>query len=661
MSEDAAVLWRPTAQSIEQTNIAAYQRWLKENRALDLPAYDDVLRWSVEHLEDFWQSIWDYYEIACSGAPETVLTGETMPGARWFPGARVNFAEHVLRAGRDDAPAMIFVREQEEPREIAWTDLRAHVGALAATLRELGVEPGDRVVAYMPNIPETVVAFLACASIGAVWSACAPDFGTRSVIERFDQLEPKVLIAADGYAFGGKRHDRRAVVAELHEALSTVEHTILVRAAFPDDEIPAGLAARDWADAIDRDAEPSFERVDFDHPLWVLFSSGTTGVPKGIVHGHGGMLLEQLKTGGLCLDLRPGDRFYFYTSTAWVVWNMHVSSLLAGVTLVLYDGSPGWPDALGSLRVAEQTQATVIGTGAAYLTGVRKTGANVREELDLSHVRHVITTGSPLPPPDWHWVYENIHEDVRLDSASGGTDVGTAFIGGSPLLPVEVGEIPCIWLGCAVEAWDPEGRPVIGELGELVVTKPMPSMPVMFWNDPDGERYRESYFEMYPGIWRHGDWIRISETGTLIVAGRSDSTLNRLGVRMGSADIYAAVEQLDEVADSIVLGVELDDGGYWMPLFVVPAEGVSVDDALREKINGRIKDSLSRRHVPDEILEAPAVPRTLTGKKLEVPLKRLFQGENLQGVLNLGAVDRSEAVEWFADLAQRRRSAQPVA
>ncbi|HYF27410.1 MAG TPA: acetoacetate--CoA ligase [Baekduia sp.] len=650
------ILWRPTPESIAETRIARYLGWLEQERGLTFDDYWALHRWSVEHLEDFWQSIWDFFDVRAETPPEEVLSSRTMPGARWFPGSTLNFAERLLRNDFTDEPAMIFVREGEEPVETSWSTLREQVAAVAAGLTRLGVERGDRVAAYMPNVPETVVAFLGCASVGAIWTACAPDFGTRSVVERFAQLEPKVLIAADGYAFNGKRRDRREVVAELQRSLPSVEHTVLVRTAFPDDEPDEALGAVDWRDLLEGDADAGTApvAVPFEHPLWVLYSSGTTGTPKGIVHGHGGMLLEQLKS-GLCLDLRPGDRFLFYTSTAWVVWNMHVSSLLAGVAIVLYDGSPAFPDPMGTFRVAAQTQATIVGVGAAYVTGVRKTGVLPSQEVDLSSVRHLITTGSPLPPADWRWVQDAVNPDVRLDSACGGTDVGTAFIGGSPMLPVEVGEIPGPWLGCAVEAWSPEGEPVIGELGELVVTEPMPSMPVFFWNDPDGERYHESYFSTYPGVWRHGDWIRISDHGTLIVAGRSDSTLNRLGVRMGSADIYAVVEQMEEVADSIVLGVELEDGGYWMPLFVVPAEGHELDDDLRAKINGAIADGLSRRHVPDEVIAAPAVPRTLTGKKLEVPLKRLVQGETLERVVNLGAVDKPDALEWYAEFAARRR------
>jgi acetoacetyl-CoA synthetase len=651
-----APLWQPTPESVAETEISRYLAWLERERGLRFDGFAALQRWSCEELEAFWQSIWDYFQVTADTPPEQVLTTRDMPGAQWFPGATLNFAEHLLAAGQDAAPALIFVREGGEPVHTSWAELRRQSAAVAQGLRELGVGPGDRVAAYMPNVPETVVAFLACASIGAIWTACAPDFGTRSVVERFAQLEPKVLIAADGYRFGGRLHDRRAVVAQLQDELPSVAATILVRTAFPEEQPPDALGSRDWAAMAARDVAPTFTAVPFDHPLWVLFSSGTTGIPKGIVHGHGGILLEQLKAGALGLDLRPDDRFLFYTSTAWVVWNMHVSSLLRGLAIVLYDGSPAWPDAAGTLRVAAQTGATVLGVGAAYVTGVRKSGLRPGDEVDLSAIRHVITTGSPLPPRDWEWMHQGINPHLRLESASGGTDIATAFVGGSPLLPVHAGEIACSWLGCDVQAWSPEGKALTDELGEFVVTLPMPSMPLFFWNDPDGSRYRAAYFETYPGTWRHGDWVQISGRGTMVIAGRSDSTLNRLGVRMGSADIYAVVEQLPEVADSIVLGVELPDGGYWMPLFVVPAAGHDVDDELRAKINAAIADGLSRRHVPDEVIAAPAIPRTLTGKKLEVPLKRMVQGESAGTVVNLGAVDRPEAVAWYAEFARARRA-----
>ncbi|HEX4107317.1 MAG TPA: acetoacetate--CoA ligase [Solirubrobacteraceae bacterium] len=655
MTTTGEVLWEPTAEQARASGVGRYMAWLADRHGLRFEDYAALHHWSVTELEAFWASVWEYCDVEASRPYEEVLSTHAMPAARWFTGSELNFAEHMLRRGQAGKPSVIFVREGEDPVEIDGPALTAQVAALAAGLRERGVGPGDIVAGYLPNVPETLIAFLACASIGAIWSTSAPDFGTQSVIDRFTQLSPKVLIAADGYAFGGRRHDRREVVAALKQALPSLQHLILARVAYPSEPLPAGC--EDWTDALLDGAAPEYEQVGFDHPLWVLFSSGTTGVPKGIVHSHGGALMEHLKSGALCLDVGPEDRYFFYTSTGWVVWNLHVCALLAGVTVVLYDGSPNWPDPLGSLRVVETTGATIFGSGAAYLSGVRGTGRRPNEELDLSRLGHIISTGSPLPDVDWRWVYEAINPNLRLDSASGGTDIASAFVGGSPLLPVRTGLIPCRWLGCAVQAWDPEGKPLVGEVGELVVTEPMPSMPTFFWNDEDGTRYHDAYFGHYEGIWRHGDWIRINQDGTCVISGRSDSTLNRLGVRMGSADIYGIVEPIEGVADCVVLGVEQGEGGYWMPLFVVPSDGGEVSEELRARIVAAITDGLSRRHVPDEILTAPAVPRTLTGKKLEVPLKRLMQGEPLEKVANLGAVNDPDAVRWFATFAAERRRA----
>jgi acetoacetyl-CoA synthetase len=647
------LLWEPTPESIAQSNIARYIAWLERERGVKTGGYHDLWRWSVTELEGFWQSIWDYFGVQAQTQPAAVLPSREMPGAQWFEGARLNFAEHALRPS-PSGPAIVYVREGAEPVESSWEQLRSQVAAVGAGLRRLGVRPGDRIAAYLQNRPEAVVGFLACASIGAVWTACAPDFGTRAVLDRFAQVQPRVLIGTDGYPWGGKRHDRRDALAELRAALPSVEHAVLVRNMFEDDAPPDGWI--DWDELAAGPAEPEFRALPFDHPLWILFSSGTTGTPKGIVHGHGGILLEQLKIGSLCLDLCAGERFLFYGSTSWVVWNMHVCSLLGGVTLVIYDGSPVWPDPMGTLRVAAATGTNVLGTGAAYITGLRKAGMHPRE-LGLERLRHLIVTGSPLPLDDWRWVYEETGGELRLDSASGGTDVASAFVGGSPLLPVRAGEIACRWLGCAVEAWNQQGEPVIDEVGELVVTEPMPSMPLRFWNDPDGSRYHDSYFATFPGVWRHGDWIRINSRGGLEITGRSDSTLNRLGVRIGTAEIYSVVERLPEVADSIVLGVELGDGGYWMGLFVVPAPGVELDEPLHRRIREAILDGLTRRHLPDEILVAPAIPRTLTGKKLEVPLKRLMQGVPLQEAASVDAVDRPDAMRWFAEFARGRATA----
>jgi acetoacetyl-CoA synthetase len=650
----AEVVWAPTADSVRGANLTRYLDWLSSERGVALSGYGSLWAWSVQELELFWASIWDFYGVRASAPFTAVLPDATMPGARWFAGARLNYAEHILTRARSERPALIAVAEEGEPVEWSWDDLRGQVGALAAALRDQGLRPGERVAAYVGNVPEAVVAMLAVTSLGAVWTACAPDFGTRSVLDRFGQVEPTVLIAVDGYRFGGREHDRRATVAELRAGLPTVRRTIVIRSLRPAEEPAAG-------DAFDRlvaeRAEPEFAAMAFDDPLWILYSSGTTGAPKGIVHGHGGILLEHLKSLGLGMDLRPGDRYFFYSSTSWMAWNYLVSGLLHGTTIVLYDGSPAYPDAAGSWRVAARTGATRFGMGAAYVLASANAGVRPAAELDMSALQTVIPTGSPLPPAGWHWLGEHAGADVRIDPIAGGTDVCTAFVGGSPLLPVRVGEIPCRWPGVAVEVLDARGRPVRDAVGEFVVTRPMPSMPLRLWNDVDGERYRDTYFSAFPGVWRQGDWATLTRDGAVRILGRSDSTLNRAGVRIGSAEIYATVERHPEVADSLVVGVELPDGEYYMPLFLVPADGAAVDDALRARIRQAIRAELSPRHLPDDILEAPTVPRTLTGKKLEVPVKRILQGIPVERAAALGAVDAPDALRWYAALPVARRAA----
>jgi acetoacetyl-CoA synthetase len=576
-----------------------------------------------------------------------------MPGATWFEGARLNYAQQVLTRAPHDRPALRFVAEGHAPVAISAADLRGRVGALANALRGMGVGPGDRVAAYLPNIPEAVEAMLAVTSIGAVWAVCAPDFGAPSVVDRLAQLEPAVLIAADGYRFGGNVHDRRDVVRQLASAMPSVRHTVLVRSVFPGEPPPVGLEATPLDELVREPVEPTFEDVAFDHPLWVLFSSGTTGKPKGIVHGHGGIVVEHLKALGLCLDLGPSDTYFFHSSTSWMAWNYLVGGLLHGATVVLYEGSPAHPATGGLWDVAAATRATVLGMGSAYVGACRRAGI---EPAGVGTLRTVVPTGSPLGPADWQWLGDRLGETVRIDSICGGTDVCTAFFGGSPLLPVFAGEITTRWLGVAAEAWDGAGRRVTDDVGDLVLTAPLPSMPLGLWNDPDGARYREAYFADFPGAWRQGDWITISERGGITVHGRSDATINRGGVRMGSAEVYAVVERLAQVADSLVVGVEREGGEYYMPLFVVPADGQ--DEAeLGDAIRAAIRSELSPRHVPDEIVVAPVIPRTLTGKKLEVPIKRILQGVGATDAVALGSVDCPEALAWYeAFAAERSRS-----
>ncbi len=654
MTDDTpAVLWQPTTESMQATLLAGFAREAARRRGLDLDPtdYDAIWRWSVEHPEQFWADVADWSGVLPGVPDDRVLPRREMPGAEWFPGTTVNYAEQALRHGTDEHPALVAVAEDADPWEVSWAQLRGQVGAFAATLRRLGVQRGDRVVGYLPNVPEAVVAFLGAAAIGAVWSCCAPDFGTRAVLDRFAQIEPTVLVAVDGYRFNGRDHDRRDVVAELRAALPSVRTTVAVPRLFPGEALDGALA---WDDAVADLREPEFETLPFDAPLWIVWSSGTTGLPKGIVHGHGGVVLEQHKQLGLHGDVGPGDRFSWYASTAWIMWNIATSALLRGATVVVYDGAPAYPSVDAQFALAARTGITYLGTSAGYLIACEKAGIRPGEDHDLSALRTIGSTGSPLPASAFSWVYDAVGGDVFLASVSGGTDVATGFVGSTLLLPVTAGELQRPMLGVAAAAWDEDGRPVVGELGELVVTGPMPSMPLYFWNDPGDTRYREAYFEPWPGVWRHGDWMEVTERGTCVITGRSDSTLNRGGVRMGTADVYAAVEAFPEVADCVVLGVEQRDGGYWMPLFLQLAPGAELTDDLRDRIRAAIRTSASPRHVPDEILVVPGVPHTRTGKRLEVPLKRLFQGVPPEKAVNPGAVDDASLVEHYVALARER-------
>jgi acetoacetyl-CoA synthetase len=651
-------LWTPDKDTVERANLTAYMRWLRDTRGLDLDDYESLWRWSVEDLEGFWGSIWDYYGLGEHSSYETVLAEERMPGARWFPGAKVSFARECLRRAHERQPALVSVPEVGEPVETSWAELRAQVAAVAAWLREMGVRPGDRVAGYLPNISASVVGLLGAASVGAVWTACSPDFGTPSVLARFQQVEPTVLLTADGYHYGGRDFDRRSVVEEIVSALPSLRHVVTVDYVYDPEDRPYSFASTvdetPWREVLDRQADLEFADTDFDHPLWVLWSSGTTGTPKGIVQSHGGIVLELLKAVGLGSDVRADDRFFFMTSTSWMVWNYLVAGLMHGATIVLYDGSPTYPDVNGVWRVAQDTGATLVGVGAGYLIAGEKAQASPGRDLDLSRLRSVLQTGSTLPPTAWQWTYEHVKSHMWLQSISGGTDVCSVLAGGVPLLPVYAARLQAPFLGVALQAWGPDGNPVVGQEGELVVTRPTPSMPLYLWNDPEGRRHHESYFDTFPGVWRHGDWITMNPDLTVVVSGRSDSTLNRMGVRMGSADIYAVVEQFPEIADSLVIGTELADGGYFMPLFVVPAEGSTVDDDLRSRLTRAIRGQLSPRHVPDDIIEVRAVPRTLTGKKLEVPVKRILQGAKPGDVASGGAVTDPEMLTWFERFAQER-------
>ncbi len=654
------VLWTPPADVRERTRLGDFMRYVERTQGMSFADYEALWRWSVTDLPGFWQAVWDYFDIASDTPPTSVVTEAALPGARWFLGTRINYAEHVLRPpGFDEAvpdgePAVLAYSQTRPPITLTAAELREDVRLVRAGLRRLGVGAGHRVAAYAPNIPETYVIMLAAASLGAVFSSCAPEFGTRSVVDRWQQIEPTVLFAVDGYRYGDKDVPRATEVEEIRSALPSLTHVVSL--SYLDASAPPPPFALTWGELAAPTDEPmEFERVPFDHPLYVLYSSGTTGLPKPIVHGHGGILIEHLKTLALQNDLGPGDRFFWFSTTGWMMWNLLVSGPAAGAAVVLFDGNPAYPD-LGALwRLAEEAGMTYFGTSAPFLLACRKAGLEPGKVADLSRLRGVGSTGAPLPAEGFRYVYESVSPTVQLHSISGGTDVCTAFVGAAPLVPVRAGEISCRYLGAAVDSFDATGKPVVGQLGELVVTAPMPSMPVGFWNDPDGVRYREAYFDVYPGVWRHGDWITLTEYGSCMITGRSDATLNRGGVRLGTSEFYAVVEGLDEVVDSLVVHLEDTSGGAGeLLLFVVLADGVVLDDALRARIAAALRTSLSPRHVPDEIYPVRAVPRTLSAKKLEVPVKRILTGTPVARAAAKGALANPESLTAFVELAADR-------
>ncbi|HWF53562.1 MAG TPA: acetoacetate--CoA ligase [Solirubrobacteraceae bacterium] len=639
------LLWEPSNERVEHAALTKFQRWLGETRGLSFASYDALWHWSVDELESFWTAIVEYFDVRFEVPGDGVIDAMRMPGAKWFPGSRVSYAEHIFR-GKD--PAALAIQHASESRPLqAWTwgELSEQTARIAAGLRALGVGEGDRVCAYMPNIPETVAAFLACASIGAIWSSAAPEFGARSVVDRFAQIEPTVLLAIDGYRYGGKEFDRREIVAAIAAEIPSAPHVVSF----------GYLDGSGWEDGFlgvggDESSSLQFTALPFDHPLWVLYSSGTTGLPKPIVHGQGGILIEQLKK-SLHLDAQAGDRIFWFSTTGWRMWNFLVGVLLSEASIVLFDGNPGYPG-LGTLwDLAEQAQMTTFGTSAAFIAACMKDGIELRSGRGLRALRNIGSTGSPLPPEGFRWIYEQLGQDTWLFSTSGGTDMCTAFVGGVVTLPVYMGEIQARCLGASVESWDEEGRPHTGEVGELVITKPMPTMPIYFWGDESGERYRESYFSTYPGVWRHGDWIEITARGTAIIYGRSDSTINRGGVRMGTSEIYRAVLAVPDVLDALVIDLPREGTDGWMPLFVVLRDGAELTDELVREIRGRVRADCSPRHVPDEIIAIAEVPRTLSGKVLEVPVKRILMGTPVEQAASRESLANPAALDPFVAMA----------
>ncbi len=667
--------------------ILRYAQWLARERGLSfdptsVDGYDAFWRWSVDDLDGFWGSIWDYFQIESPTPHQAVLADPAMPGARWFTGAQVNYAQQVFRhadaAHAAGQPAIVFQNEamqlRDELGQISWPELRRQVASLAAQLRRLGIAPGDRVCAFMPNAPQTAIAFLAVASVGAVWSVCSPDMGPVAVLDRFHQIEPKLLIACDGYEYGGVRHDRRALLRQLADELPSVRDLVVWRnleTSAADDQL-AGDARNlhEFASLTADEAtlEPTW--VPFDHPLWVVYSSGTTGLPKAIVHGHGGVVIEALKLGVLHNDfgasVETGDRFHWYCATGWIMWNCQMNGLLGGTTICLFDGSPagrkGETDWSTLWRFVAAAGVTFFGAGAAFFSSCLKAEVEPARRADLSKLRAIGSTGSPLAIDCYRWVWSQLPKvdgrDIWLTAISGGTDFAGAFVAGLPTLPVIEGEMQCRCLGAAVEAWNDQGQSLIDEVGELVCVKPIPSMPLYLWNDPDNARYLSSYFEMWPGIWRHGDWIRITPRGGSIIYGRSDATINRHGIRMGTAELYRAVELQPEVLDSLVVDLEYLGRDSWMPLFVVLRDGATLDAALTQRLKDAIKTALSARHVPNQIFQVEAIPRTLSGKKMELPVKKLLMGTPADQVFKRDAMANAEAVDWFVDLARRRAAAE---
>ena len=662
MVEEGELLWTPSHEFAEGSNVARFMRWLKATRGLDFKDYGALWQWSVTELEEFWQAIWDYFDIRSTAPATGVLSSRQMPGALWFQGTRVNYAEHVLRHETSGDPNRLVLQHCSELRDLkalSWAELGRQVRILATELRKLGIKPGDRVVAYMPNIPETVIAMLAATAIGAVWSTAAPEFGVNTVVDRFAQIAPKLIFVADGYRYGGKDFDRRGQVAEIIAAVPGIETVVTLNyldpnAAWPDFS-PRTLS---YDNLLDHPAiDPStfqFEHVASDHPLWILFSSGTTGLPKPIVHGHQGILLEHYKSAAFHLNLKPGSVMYFYSTTGWMMWNTLMWAPLMNASTVLYDGHPAQPTPDFLWGLAAKTGVTSFGTSPTSIQTMRKLGLSPKADHDLSKIEGIFMAGSPATPEVFSWLYENVKPDLWVTSQSGGTEFCSGLVGGTPTLPVYAAEIQARTLGVDVHAFDENGRDLIDEPGELVVTKPMPSMPLFLWGDKDFKRYKESYFDTFEGLWRHGDTIRINQRGGCYVSGRSDATLNRFGVRIGSAEIYRTLDTMAEVADSLIVCIEEPGGGFYMPLFVHLRDGGILNESMKKAINAKLRTDRSPRHVPDEIIAAPGIPYTLTGKKMEIPIRKLLMGLPVEKAVAKGAMRDPGLIDWYADFAARR-------
>ena len=646
------LLWKPDKKFTSESNLTRFIHWLFKTKGLTFKSYQKLWEWSTTDIGVFWLAVWEYFEIISDNRFEVPVTG-SMPYTKWFDGASLNYAQHIFRKATTAHPAIIFKSENSGISQISWEELEKKVASLRSYLQLHGIRKGDRVTGWLPNIPEAVISFLAVNSLGAVWSGTSPDFGTSSVLDRFAQIEPKLLIAADGYSYNGKWYDKTNEIRELQKNLPTLETTILIPLSDKPDPAIKSKNTHLWDEALTKPGELTFEAVPFSHPIWVLYSSGTTGLPKAITHSHGGVLLEHLKYLTFHNDVKPGERFFWYSTTGWMMWNYLVASLLSGATIVLYDGSPGYPDLNVLWHLADQTVINHFGTSAPFIIANMKAGTTPGKSYDLSQLRSVGSTGAPLPPDGFNWMYENVKKDLWLTSMSGGSDVCSAFVGGNPLWPVYSGEIQCRALGCKLEAYNEKGMSVTDEVGEMVITEPMPSMPVYFWNDPDFSRYKESYFEMFPGNWRHGDWIMITKRDGVIIYGRSDTTLNRGGVRIGTTEIYRVLDKMPEIEDSIIICVDKEKGEFYMPLFVVPGKHKTLDNALKTAIKNKIRNECSPRHVPDDIIQITEVPYTISGKKTEAPVKKILMGQDISGSLNKDALKNPKVLDFFIEFAGR--------
>ena len=653
MVNEGDILWEPSPEWLANSSLTAFLNWLKQERNLEFPDRHSLWRWSVENLDDFWQATWDYFKIESSSPHTSVLGRREMPGAQWFPGARLNYAQHVLRQEKPDSDALYYANETTPVTGLPWSKFANDVRILATQLRALGVKPGDRVSGFLPNIPEAAVSLVATASIGATWTSCSPDFGTRSILDRLSQVTPKVLICVDGYYYRGKPFNRREEVQQIVSQLDSIEHVIFLPYMEPDNETPPVEHARLWKDMMDHPPVPAdqfeFEQVPFDHPLWILFSSGTTGLPKAIVHGHGGIIIEQMKLDTFHYNLKAGDNMFFFTTTGWMMWNFLITSMVVGVRPVLYDGNPAYPEPDNLWRLADESGARLFGASPTFVQMQEIAGVIPKDKYKLTNLEAIMLAGSPVSAECMAWFYDNVKQDLWVAPGSGGTDICSGFCGGMPGLPVYAGEIPMPHLGVDIKAYNEDGKPVVNEVGEMVICSPMPSMPIYFWNDKDNERYIESYFSVYPGVWRQGDYFKMNERDSCFVLGRSDSTLNRYGVRIGTAEIYRSVERLEEVEDSLILNLDLPGGKFFMPLFVKLAEGVKLDEELEKKICAQLRADYSPRHVPDKIYQVDGIPYTISGKKMEVPVRKILMGTPVEKAANIGVMSNPGSLDFFLD------------